>query len=101
MAREGLRNHSRTGMVLVLALLFLSIFAALAAAFAASTDLTLQTSRNHRLVLNARLAAESGLNFHRRNLRRFNGPGNPGFASNSLGEQAERFSQSTGTIRGI
>ncbi len=56
-----LHDRNRTGVALVLALLFLSIFAALAVVFATVGDLSLHTSHNFRLATDARLAAESGL----------------------------------------
>ena len=50
-------------MALILALLFLSVFTALCTALVSSADLGLQMSNNSRLATDARLAAESGLEF--------------------------------------
>jgi len=50
-------------VVSVLAVLFLAVMTALAVTFATTTDMTLAKSENQRLVSEAELAAESGLNY--------------------------------------
>jgi len=63
---RSLQHHTcrlRRGFAYILAILLLAMFSTLAVAFAASTDTNLRKSDNHRLVLDARLAAESGLAF--------------------------------------
>jgi len=50
-------------MVYVLALLLVCLFSSLAVAFISTTDLALCKGNNSRLALDARLAAESGMNY--------------------------------------
>jgi len=58
------RKHAgREGIVYVLALLLICIFSSLAVAFISTTDLALFKGRNATLALDARLAAESGMNY--------------------------------------
>ena len=63
MIKKNLRHRRQAGVALIMALLFLCIFGALAVALVTSADLGLQMSGNHRQVMDARLAAESGLDF--------------------------------------
>jgi len=64
MAPQRMCNSPRSGLVSVLALLLLCILTTLGVAFAASTNLSLQKSENLRLAGEARLAAESGLEYY-------------------------------------
>ncbi len=63
MKSPALHKSNRTGIVSILALLFLCIFASLSVAFASTTDLTLQKANNFQAARKARLATESGLDF--------------------------------------
>lgn len=58
----------RRGSVVVLALIFLTLFATLAVSFAAATNMNLQQARNYHDASEAFLAAESGLQFARYHL---------------------------------
>ena len=71
------RNPSRfrPGMSYVLALLVLAVLSTLAVALVAITDSGLRQADNSRSVLNARLAAESGLEFTLHQLKRARLPG--------------------------
>ncbi|MBP8910963.1 MAG: pilus assembly PilX N-terminal domain-containing protein [Phycisphaerae bacterium] len=51
----------RQGSVLILSLIFIAMFSALAAAFAGMSGANIQIAENHRKVDNARACAESGL----------------------------------------
>jgi len=57
------RAGRNTGIVSFIALILLAVFATLGMAFAHSTNLNLQASANEARALNARMAAEGGLNF--------------------------------------
>ncbi|MGB2822235.1 MAG: hypothetical protein WBF17_14720 [Phycisphaerae bacterium] len=57
-------NTARAGMALVLGLFLVFVLVSLAVAFACSANMGLQQSRNHRLVSDARMTAESGLAFY-------------------------------------
>ena len=59
----------RKGYAIVLALLLVLVLVSLAVAFAVSSNMNLQQARNHRDVVQARLAAESGMAFAARALR--------------------------------
>jgi hypothetical protein len=65
----ALGARDRKGFATVLALLLLLVLVSLAVAFAASSNVSLQQARNHRDILQARLAAESGMAFAARALR--------------------------------
>lgn len=58
----------RRGLVSILAILFLAIFAALGVAFVSTTSLNVAQASNARQANDARLAAESGLSFMSYNL---------------------------------
>jgi len=53
----------RSGAVYILAILILCVFAAMSVAFVATTDTALAKGNNNRLSLEARFAAESGINY--------------------------------------
>lgn len=59
----------RSGIVSILALLFLCIFASLGVALAVSTDLSLKKADNQQLALQAQMSAESGLDFCKHRLQ--------------------------------
>jgi Tfp pilus assembly protein PilX len=61
---QGLPNARSAGAAYVLTLLFLCVITSLGVALAASTNLNLQKAKNWRLVMEAQLAAESGLAYH-------------------------------------
>ena len=64
MTRKGYpRGPRRRGMVYLMALILLMVFASLGAAFSSSTILELRKSDNTCDTLQARLAAESGINY--------------------------------------
>ncbi|HSV99834.1 MAG TPA: PilX N-terminal domain-containing pilus assembly protein [Sedimentisphaerales bacterium] len=54
-------HHQRQGSALVLSLIFIAMFSALAAAMAGMSGANIQIAENHRKVNNARACAESGL----------------------------------------
>lgn len=62
----------RRGVASVLAMLFLVLFAVLSVGFFASTTLSVQTSRNERQVGEAQAAAESAMQWYRRQYVRLN-----------------------------
>jgi len=55
--------RARRGVVYVLAMILLTVFATLAVVFASSTDMNLRKSDNHQRAQAALLEAENGLNF--------------------------------------
>lgn len=62
-ASTKLRRARSGGVALMLCLIFIAIFASLAAAFFSATSMNLVAASNTRAMLDSRLAAESGLAF--------------------------------------
>lgn len=58
---NSIAHHQRQGSALVLSLIFIAMFSALAAAMAGMSGANIQIAENHRKVDNARACAESGL----------------------------------------
>ena len=69
-------SSRRPGVVSTAAMLYLVLFAALALGFYAATTTSAQVSRNERLIVEARLSAESGLEFMRYRLGAMRLPSN-------------------------
>ena len=62
-------NYGRRGMSSIIALMFLSLFACLAAAYAAFANCNLVTANNQAAVQAARMQAESGMSFMLRTVK--------------------------------
>lgn len=58
------RAHNRAGIVSILALMFLVIFATLAIAFMSGVNMSVAQADNQKYAQDALLAAESGMSFH-------------------------------------
>ncbi len=61
--KRSAARSGRRGIAYILAMLLLVIFSSLAVAFASFSNLNFRQSDNHRAILRARLAAESGLEY--------------------------------------
>jgi len=70
------RNNTQRGIVLIICLIFLCIFAALAVSTASMSDNNAQIANNHRKADGARACAESGLDVIKFWLHRISIPGN-------------------------
>ena len=97
------RHNARRGTVYILSLIFLAMFSMLAGGFLNATALSVRSSGNQRGVLDAQLAAESGLSFMLQRLYRVRLPGNttgPTFAA-SLCDQITATMGGTANLSGI
>ena len=84
----------RRGIVYLAALVLLTLFASLAVAFAAFSDMNFQKSDNHRWTTEAHMAAESGLSYMRQQIKDIRLPGNTDestFAANFAPELSNRL----------
>ena len=61
--RGGLRHARRRGNTVILTMIFLVLFTALAVGFSYTTNMNLQQARNYKCAQSARMAAESGLGY--------------------------------------
>src|SRR5256714_11822906 len=81
--RSRTRKCARSGMTAVLAMLYLTLMASLALGFYSASNTAVLVSTNEQRVERARLAAESGLDFARFNLRRVSIPAKAPLAQHS------------------
>src|SRR5215213_2378470 len=88
-ARAVRRAPRRPGIVSVVTMLYLVLFSALAIGFYASTTTSSQVSRNERMMIEARLSAESGLEFMRYRLGAMRLPSNTNASNLMDNVQAE------------